>query len=115
VDGGYVVHRQPQERHQLLRNRRALDITQKSAWFMMRRIRLAMEDGSVERLRGRVEADETFIGGKVPDEGQPEPVRDPTPWERFVALARRVAQTPKTETEKREQTWREERKRKRRG
>jgi len=87
----------------------ALDITQKSAWFIMHRIRLAMEDGSVERLRGRVEADETFIGGKVPNEGQPEPLHDPTPWGRFVALARRVAQTPKAKTEKREQAWREER------
>src|SRR5213079_2795409 len=44
---------------------RALDVTQKTAWFLLHRIRLAMEDGSVEKLRGRVEADETFIGGKV--------------------------------------------------
>jgi transposase-like protein len=44
---------------------RALGVTQKTAWFMLHRIRLAMEDGSVEKLRGRVEADETFIGGKV--------------------------------------------------
>jgi transposase-like protein len=44
---------------------RALGVTQKTAWFMLHRIRLAMQDGSVERLRGRVEADETFIGGKV--------------------------------------------------
>jgi transposase-like protein len=44
---------------------RALGVTQKTAWFMLHRIRLAMEDGSLERLRGRVEADETFIGGKV--------------------------------------------------
>jgi len=44
---------------------RALDVTQKTAWFMLHRIRLAMQDGSVEKLRGRVVADETFIGGKV--------------------------------------------------
>jgi transposase-like protein len=44
---------------------RALGVTQKTGWFMLHRIRLAMESGSVERLRGRVEADETFIGGKV--------------------------------------------------
>ena len=44
---------------------RALGVTQKTAWFMLHRIRLAMEDGSVEKLRGRVEADETYIGGKV--------------------------------------------------
>lgn len=44
---------------------RSLGITQKSAWFMMHRIRLAMQDGTIEKLRGRVEADETYIGGKV--------------------------------------------------
>jgi transposase-like protein len=42
---------------------RALGITQKSAWFMMHRIRLAMQAGSFEKLKGEVEADETFIGG----------------------------------------------------
>jgi hypothetical protein len=44
---------------------RALDVTQKTAWFMMNRIRLALEKGSLTKLRGRIEADETFIGGKV--------------------------------------------------
>lgn len=44
---------------------RALGVTQKTAWFMLHRIRLAMEDGGLDKLRGRVEADETFIGGKV--------------------------------------------------
>ena len=38
------------------------------------------------------------------------PEKDPTPWERFVALARKVTQTPKAEVEKREKEWREERK-----
>src|SRR5437667_2673899 len=40
-----------------------IGITQKSAWFMLHRIRLAMQDGSIEKFSGRVEADETFIGG----------------------------------------------------
>src|SRR5258708_4057298 len=44
---------------------RALGVTQKTAWFMMHRLRLALERKSLARLRGRVEADETFIGGKV--------------------------------------------------
>ena len=44
---------------------RTLGVTQKTGWFMLHRIRLAMENGSLTRLRGRVEADETFIGGKV--------------------------------------------------
>jgi transposase-like protein len=42
---------------------RALGITQKSAWFMLHRIRLAMQTGGFV-LRGEVEVDETFIGGK---------------------------------------------------
>ena len=44
---------------------RALGVTQKTGWFMLHRIRLAMQTGSLAKLRGRVEADETFIGGKV--------------------------------------------------
>jgi transposase-like protein len=42
---------------------RALGITQKSAWFLLHRIRLAMQTGSFEKMSGTVEADETFIGG----------------------------------------------------
>src|SRR6266853_2506411 len=42
---------------------RTLGVTQKTAWFMLQRIRLAMQDGSIEKMKGRVEADETFIGG----------------------------------------------------
>jgi transposase-like protein len=47
---------------------RALKITQKSAWFMDHRIRLALQQGSLVKLGGNggeVEADETFIGGKA--------------------------------------------------
>ena len=44
---------------------RDLGITQKSAWFMMHRIRGAMESGSFNKLSGEIEADETFIGGKA--------------------------------------------------
>jgi transposase-like protein len=43
---------------------RALGITQKSAWFMLHRIRLAMQRESF-LLSGEVEVDETFIGGKA--------------------------------------------------
>jgi transposase-like protein len=42
---------------------RALGITQKSAWFMLHRIRTAMTVGSIEKLSGEVETDETYIGG----------------------------------------------------
>jgi transposase-like protein len=44
---------------------RAIGITQKSAWFMLHRLRLAMQNGSFEKLSGDVECDETFIGGKA--------------------------------------------------
>jgi transposase-like protein len=46
---------------------RDLKVTQKSAWFMLHRIRLALKNGSWEKLGGTggpVEVDETFIGGK---------------------------------------------------
>jgi transposase-like protein len=47
---------------------RALGVTQKSAWFMLHRIRLAMQTQSFLKLGGpgtEVEVDETFIGGKA--------------------------------------------------
>jgi transposase-like protein len=44
---------------------RDLGITQKSAWFMMHRVRAAMRSGSFSKLSGEIEADETFIGGKA--------------------------------------------------
>jgi|ERR1035441_6125745 transposase-like protein len=43
---------------------RSLGVTQKSAWFMLHRIRLAMQTESF-LLAGEVEVDETFIGGKA--------------------------------------------------
>jgi len=42
---------------------RAIGVTQKTAWFMDHRIRLARRMGSFEKLDGEVEVDETFIGG----------------------------------------------------
>src|SRR5712692_6167417 len=42
---------------------RALGVTQKTAWFMLHRIRLAMRNGTFEKMSGQVEADETYIGG----------------------------------------------------
>lgn len=47
---------------------RALGVTQKSAWFMLHRIRLAMQSKTFAKLGdsgGTVEIDETFVGGKV--------------------------------------------------
>ncbi len=42
---------------------RALGVTQKSAWFLLHRVRLAMQSGTFEKLSGQVEVDETYIGG----------------------------------------------------
>ena len=47
---------------------RDLGVTQKSAWFMLHRIRLAMQTGSFIKIGGKgnpVEVDETFVGGKA--------------------------------------------------
>jgi len=44
---------------------RELGVTQKTGWFMLHRIRMAMHNGTFEKMDGHVEADETFIGGKA--------------------------------------------------
>jgi transposase-like protein len=40
-------------------------ITQKSTWFMLQRLRLALQGEDGGKLSGDVEVDETFIGGKA--------------------------------------------------
>jgi transposase-like protein len=42
---------------------RAIGVTQKSAWFLLHRIRLVMKSRNVGKLAGKVEADETYVGG----------------------------------------------------
>jgi hypothetical protein len=44
---------------------RAIGVTQKTAWFMDHRIRLALGMEPGPKFTGEVEADETFIGGKA--------------------------------------------------
>jgi transposase-like protein len=44
---------------------RALGVAQKTAWFMLARIRLAMQQKSFNKSGGHVELDETFIGGRA--------------------------------------------------
>src|SRR5437879_13337705 len=43
---------------------RAIGVTQKTAWFMVHRIRTAMITGTFEKLSGEIEVDETYVGGK---------------------------------------------------
>ena len=42
----------------------ALGVRQPTAWFMLHRIRLAMQTKSFRKMSGEVEVDETFIGGR---------------------------------------------------
>jgi transposase-like protein len=44
--------------------KRMLGVSYKTAWFLCHRIRKAMEDQQGEKLKGEVEIDETYIGGK---------------------------------------------------
>lgn len=44
---------------------RALGVTQKTAWFMLSRLRLALQGEDGGKFGGEVEADETYIGGKA--------------------------------------------------
>jgi transposase-like protein len=45
--------------------RRAIGVTQKTAWFMDHRIRFALGVGTAAKLSGECEADEGFIGSKA--------------------------------------------------
>ena len=44
---------------------RSIGVTQKTAWFMLHRVRLAMQTKTFDTLGGEVEVDETYIGGKA--------------------------------------------------
>lgn len=44
--------------------RRTLEVSYKTAWYLCHRIRNAMSDGTPSLLKGIVEVDETYVGGK---------------------------------------------------
>jgi transposase-like protein len=48
-----------------LQIKRTLNISYETAWYLCRRVRAAMRDANAELLRGVVEVDETYVGGKV--------------------------------------------------
>ncbi len=56
-----TAHKKGISSHQLARD---LGITQKTAWFVLQRLRLIMGDSEPEPLNNVIEIDETYIGGK---------------------------------------------------
>ena len=50
---------------------RSLGVTYKTAWFLTHRIRAGMAAVAREELTGIIEADETFVGGKLRFRGRP--------------------------------------------
>jgi hypothetical protein len=57
---------------------RATGISQKSTWFMLQRIRLALQDENLGgKLSGEVEVDETYIGGKARNRKNHIPPKEP--------------------------------------
>lgn len=56
-----TAHKKGISSHQLARD---LGITQKSAWFVLHRVREMLQDSAPQMLSGVIEIDETFIGGK---------------------------------------------------
>jgi transposase-like protein len=80
--------------HQL---HRTLGVTYKSAWFMAHRIREAMTQPPFsERLRGTVEVDETYIGGKPrrANKRQYKPLDSSKPDPRLKKTGRGTEKTP---------------------
>ena len=57
----FTAHKKGVSSHQLARD---LKVTQKTAWFMLQRIREAFTHDEAENMNGQVEVDETYVGGK---------------------------------------------------
>lgn len=53
-----------------LQIKRTINVSYKTAWYLCHRIRAAMTEGNPEPLKGTVEADETYVGGKVRGKGR---------------------------------------------
>lgn len=53
-----------------LQLKRTLNVAYRTAWYLTHRVRAAMEDAYPMPLKGTVEIDETFIGGKVRGKGR---------------------------------------------
>ena len=56
------AHKKGISSHQLAKD---IAVSQKTAWFILHRVREMLADNAPELLGGMVEADETYVGGKV--------------------------------------------------
>jgi transposase-like protein len=50
--------------------KRTLNVSYKTAWYLCHRIRAALNEVDAQLLKGIVESDETFVGGKAEGEGR---------------------------------------------
>ena len=87
---------------------RALGITQKSAWFLLHRVRKAMEIGGGDKFDGPTEADTTYVGGRADNmhkarrekviKGRGSVGKDkkkPPGWNTFNSLLKKLVTVPK--------------------
>ena len=105
---------------------RALGVTQKTAWFMLHRIRLAMRTPTFRRFTDVVETDETFIGGKPANMHAAKRARkitgrgllgvvpmskEPIGGKPFDDLARKLIQVPRPEVDREAKKYKAKRRR----
>ncbi len=63
-----------------------IGITQKSAWFMLHRIRTVMEGGEDDMLGGVVEVDEAYFGGKAENKHMKDRIKAKGVYEKTIAV-----------------------------
>lgn len=78
---------------------RALGVTQKTGWFMLMRIRLAMKAKSFGKMAGTVESDETFIGGAAANQVMKKQPKE-SGGKAMDDLARKLMRVPKAELDR---------------